>query len=135
MRQSTPTPQVNSREAIQDVNFYPEKAFDFAAELVKQLITLSTVMIGLTVTFTKDLFINQASGKDWLFWAWILFIISIIFGIATLMGYAGSLDPPENHREQRPSVYSDSNKWPLGCQIATFLGALGFTIVYASCNI
>ncbi|KQT20825.1 hypothetical protein ASG31_16700 [Chryseobacterium sp. Leaf404] len=37
------------------VNEQEKKAFDFAADTVKQLITLATGIIALTITFSKDI--------------------------------------------------------------------------------
>jgi hypothetical protein len=40
-----------------------KKAFDFAADLAKQLITLATGLIALTITFSKD-FIQHAPAAS-----------------------------------------------------------------------
>jgi hypothetical protein len=71
-----------------------KKAFDFAADTTKQLITISTAIITLTVSFSKDILGGAAdSTKIFLIWTWAIFIASIIFGLATLMALTGRLLP------------------------------------------
>src|SRR5690242_1048270 len=51
------------------------KAFDFAQDVTKQLITLSTGVIALTITFLKDVATKAPSGAlDFLHIAWVLFL-------------------------------------------------------------
>jgi hypothetical protein len=116
---------------------YQKKAFDFAADLTKQLITLSTAIITLTVTFSKDI-VGNAPARDhwWLLISWVAFIISILFGILTLMGLTGNLDPTASKQKkdngtfavvkQEPilTVTSSNVTWTAKIQIITFLIAL-----------
>lgn len=69
-----------------------EKAFDFAAEVTKQLITLATGIITITLTFSDDI-VGDSSHVNplWILWSWIAFLISICFGILTLMALTGIL--------------------------------------------
>jgi hypothetical protein len=70
------------------------KAFDYAKNLSEQLITLSTALIGLTVTFTKDLF-GGGGPRDRrvLLLGWVLLTVSIGLGIMALMALTGELVP------------------------------------------
>ena len=69
-------------------------AFDFAAETTKQLITLSTGILALSVTFSKDVLQNVAGLGRWtLIIAWAIYLISITFGLSTLMALTGNLEP------------------------------------------
>ena len=79
-----------------------KKAFDFAQETSKQLITLATVIIGLTVTFGKD-FAGSVQGcaRFLAIGSWALFLLSILFGLMTLMAMTGSLEPKRD--PNRPS--------------------------------
>jgi hypothetical protein len=71
-----------------------KKAFDFAADTTKQLITIATAIITLTITFSKDIIGGADNGpKAWLIGAWAVFILSIIFGVGTLMTLTGTLQP------------------------------------------
>ena len=55
-----------------------KKAFDFAADVTKQLITLSTAIITITITFSKDIInLADSAAKNYLLWAWILFIATV----------------------------------------------------------
>ncbi|WDF56896.1 hypothetical protein [Mucilaginibacter sp. KACC 22063] len=87
-----------------------KKAFDFAAETTKQLITIATAIITLTVTFSKDILGGaQESTKTFLIWTWGVFIVSIIMGIGTLMALTGRLLPMnKNLVDQTPP--SESNQ-------------------------
>jgi len=71
-----------------------KKAFDFAADTTKQLITISTAIITLTVTFSKDILgSSNNSPKTLLICTWAVFILSIICGVLTLMTLTGTLQP------------------------------------------
>lgn len=73
------------------------KSFDFAADVTKQLIALSTAIISLCVAFTDKIFSSSAaqSHSTALLIALLLFVGSIIFGIITLMALAGHLGKPK----------------------------------------
>ncbi len=62
----------------------PEKAFDFAQESTKQILTMSTAILTLTITFQKDIVGAAATGNRWaLTSAWICFLFSILCGLST----------------------------------------------------
>jgi hypothetical protein len=68
-----------------------------AADTTKQIITLSTGVIALTVTFLEKIVQPVApSGSrsvPWtIFGAWIVFGLAIVAGVATLGAVSGSLD-------------------------------------------
>jgi hypothetical protein len=120
-----------------------KKAFDFAVDLTKQLITLSTVIITFTVTFSKDIIGNvDDSNRQWLFLSWLFFIFSILFGILTFMALTGNLDPiPKKEKKvdgtigwEKPEpilTITSSNVTSTGkYQILTFLFALLMTCFY-----
>ncbi|HEY9007886.1 MAG TPA: hypothetical protein VIM75_17220 [Ohtaekwangia sp.] len=120
-----------------------KKAFDFAADLTKQLITLSTAIITLTVTFSKDIIGKiDSSNRYLLLLSWVFFIISILLGLLTLMALTGNLDPIEKNEEQadgskkkvKPSpilTITTSNVTGTGqWQVWTFLIAISITCWY-----
>lgn len=80
------------------------KSFDFAADVTKQLIALSTAIISLCVAFTDKIFSSSAaqSHSTVLLIALLLFVASIIFGIITLMALAGHLGKPKHTTEVPP---------------------------------
>lgn len=107
-----------------------EKSFDFAADLSKQLITLSSGIIALTVTFAKDIFKSApADAQDWLIAAWIAYFISILGGIWHLMALTGTLDPLDN--QTKISIQGWNCRIPSIIQILLFLVGLVLTIAYA----
>lgn len=120
------------------------KSFDFAASTSKQLITLSTAIVAFTITFGKELFggINNSCAFTALIVAWVLFVISIIFGIWTLMALTGSLnsvtkivkekdDDKEVEKEVEVSIYDSNIKYPELLQVLFFILAISATICYA----
>jgi hypothetical protein len=55
------------------------KAFDFAQETTKQLITLATGVLALSVTFLHELTpLASKTAIRRLEWGWILYLISIV---------------------------------------------------------
>jgi hypothetical protein len=124
---------------------HQKKAFDFAADLTKQLITLSTAIITLTVTFSKDIIGSvDYSIRYLILLSWIGFMISILFGVLTLMALTGNLDPisrqtkkkvdgtqPEPVKKDPILTITSSNvtstsKW----QVIAFMFALMLTCCY-----
>lgn len=75
--------------------------FEFAKEVATQLITLSTALLTLTIAFTKDLFSGKPRhGQIVLPLAWAVHLLSIIFGVLTLMALTGTLMPVESESRQ-----------------------------------
>ncbi len=70
-----------------------KKAFDFASDSTKQLITLSTAILALTITFNKDVLHSVGPKAPIILTAaWTVYLLSICFGIATLLALTGILD-------------------------------------------
>lgn len=116
------------------------KSFDFAESTSKQLITLSTAIVAFTITFGKELFggINNGVAFGTLIIAWVLFTISIISGIWTLMALTGSLSKTtktikegDNEKQEEVSIYDKNITLPEFIQMITFVLALIATITYA----
>src|ERR1039458_2916871 len=78
-----------------------KKAFDFAADLTKQPITLATGTIALTITFSKD-FLQKtpARARLWALGAWGVLLASVVFGIWTMMALTGSLGAGLVHNQE-----------------------------------
>ncbi|WP_375784629.1 hypothetical protein ACE10Z_33610 [Bradyrhizobium sp. Pha-3] len=96
---------------------YVELAFQFAKEVSTQLITISSALIGLSVTFVKDL---KTDEPLWLRISWGLYIASIFFGVWHLMALTGALESLS-----APGKTFESFKWPTRlpaiAQIVTFI--------------
>ena len=105
-----------------DMQEYQKKAFDFAADLTKQLITLSTSIVTVSLLF-GDRFPKQSKLAVW---AWTFYLVSAVCGLWTLMALTGTLaplKPPPPHFDIKGNV-----RLPSTLQIAAFGIALGLTI-------
>ena len=112
-----------------------KKAFDFASDVTKQLITLSTAIIVITITFSKDFMSTRNQDSLWyIFIAWALFILSICFGILTLMALTGTLQPLSkkngNNDLDKISINSSNIRFPSKIQIITFILGVIFTVIF-----
>ena len=103
-----------------------KKSFDFAQETTKQLLTLATGVLALTITFRKDI-VKDASeaAQTWLEVAWILFLVSTIAGVLTLGALSGNLD-----KKAEPSIYAHGIRRPSLVQLVAFAAAVVCTIVF-----
>ena len=107
------------------------KAFDFASDLAKQLITLSTGILALTITFTKEFVKDfEVVRPRLLLVTWVSYLLAILMGIATLMSLTGSLANPTPSTpgipEFLPGVFLFA-----GAQILAFLAGTISLISYA----
>ena len=84
-----------------------KKSYDFAADLSKQMITLSTAIITLCVAFTDKLFTSASAqaNSGWLMASLIVFVFSISIGVFHLMGLTGQLG-----KETHGSPIADSTQ-------------------------
>jgi hypothetical protein len=118
--------------AVVDKNV--EKAFDFAQEATKQLIALATGVLTITLTFLTDV-IKKAPNATvvWLHVAWVMYLVSIVFGVFVLLNLSGVLERPgvdEANRELTPSIYRASIRLFSIAQILGFLAAIALTLVF-----
>lgn len=104
------------------------KSFDMVSDLVKQLITLSTGIVALTVTFLKDVVRNEPAGAArYLRWAWTLYVLSMLSGILALMAVAGTM----GRGLTEGGIYqANISRW-VGFQIGSFMLATVFVVVHA----
>ena len=112
-----------------------KKAFDFASDTTKQLITLSTALIALSITFKGNF--NQSGNEILLLICWISFFVSVLFGIGTLMALTGTLEKSTEKGETKVelSIYGKNVKRPSGLQILFFLLGLMFLGIYGGQSI
>ena len=104
-----------------------QKAFDFAQECAKQLITLSTAILALTITFRADVVGAATGGRGLIILAWALFLFSIIAGLITLACLAGHLEKPP---KGTPSIYQAGIRIPAGSQMVLFALGMILTLIY-----
>ena len=101
--------------------------FEFASELSEQLITISTAILALTISFTRDIPGNIPDrARRSLRAAWIMFGVSIVFGIWHLMALTGNLVV-----EIAPTGIEKNARLAAAAQSLTFVAATTLSIVYA----
>ena len=103
--------------------------FDSASDLAKQLITVSTGILALSITFLKDVVkVNPEINFGALKWSWGLYIASIFFGFWTLMAITGSIwNLLEANVSSQQVVHIQA---PAFLQIVLFFFATIFLICY-----
>lgn len=107
-----------------------QKAFDFAGETTKQLITLSTGIVTITITFAKDILgTGNTNDKLLLMSSWVFFLLSIILGVWTLMALTGELEQI-GKKKSTPSIRGKNVTVPSALQIFCFLIGIGLAVAY-----
>ena len=109
-----------------------KKAFDFAADITKQLITVAAAIVTLTVTFSKD---TPAEARSWAFGAWCVFVASILFGFLSLMSLTAELQPKPAGTaaaagNAAPSIWKKKIVVFSILQMAAFLIAVGLSAYF-----
>jgi hypothetical protein len=104
-------------------------AFTSAADLAKQLLTLGTAVLGVTLTFSKDLIDRIPEGERYrLERAWFLLALSLLAGTWGLMALTGALGSASKVADDDLSVYRNSIRIPFTLQIALFVLGVAFLI-------
>lgn len=108
----------------------PKNGADSAAELTKQLITLSTGLMALTVTFADKFTVpNTAiSVPSTLAVAWVAFILTVLFGIWSQMAITGTINAAALSATT-PDVDTPNIRIPAILMIAAFFVGLVFTTI------
>jgi hypothetical protein len=107
--------------------------FQSANELAKQLITLSTGSLALSITFTKDILKSNVPVVTWpLKVAWVAWLLSVCFGIWTMMAVTGMVFKlTENTAGVPESVtYGENISIPALLQILMFVLGIALLIVH-----
>ena len=107
-----------------------------AQALAQQLITLSTVILALTITFTKDIVRSAPQSPMWLLQlAWADYLLCIIFGIWAMSALTGTLAPTPSSGIA-PSLTIGSNvRLPAGLQVITFIVGIILIIIYGAISL
>lgn len=103
------------------------KTFDYAIEVTKQLLTLGSAVLALTLAVAND---APNGRRGFMFVGWGAFLLSVIFGIVSLYALMREFAPRTDGSDQPPSIRSWRVRGPLLLQIVTFaLGAV-FVVAY-----
>lgn len=104
-------------------------AFSYATEVVKHLLTLATGVVALSITFTKDLNSKPTNAQVWLLEAsWALLLVSIVFGLLTLMALTGTI--AKTSPIAANAIYGNNVRFPMSAQLLFFVIGMGLTILY-----
>ena len=109
------------------------KPFDVAIDVAKQLVTLSTAIVTLTVSFWKDIVTPAAvntADRVIIGSAWILYLLSILCGMWCLYAINGSIARPSQPPQAPRSIYDSNIALPMGGQQLTFLLAIILTVAF-----
>lgn len=108
---------------------HAKQAFASATDWSKQILTLSTGILTLTISFADKIFGDLSNGEKWLLWiAWVLYIVSIIGGVwmlSALTGKLGGANPPV-----ASDVYGSSTRRPAFLQLAAFVTATIVLVIF-----
>lgn len=110
------------------MNDRQKKAFDFASDLTKQLITLSTSIVTITLLFSNNLTGPRALAV----FAWAFFLISTLCGLWALMALTGTLAPANdpNLPDNTNVVIGPNARIPSTFQVIAFAIATVLTLIY-----
>lgn len=97
------------------------KAIEMVVDLAKQLITLATGVLALTMTFLSDIASTSAPTRVWLVVAWLILLSSVLAGVGTMMAATGHRATAED-----PDPYAPNLRLLGGSQILLFVIGLGF---------
>jgi hypothetical protein len=106
--------------------------YKHANDLCIQLISLATLILGLSITFMRDV-LKQSSPTWALKVSWICLLTSVIFGIWMMMAITGDIflmtADPEN---VKAVIYHSNLALPSAMQILTFIAGITFLIVFGA---
>lgn len=110
------------------VSEWNERAFDLPTDLTKQLLTLSTCVVTLSIAFLKDIASEADLARPWLVGSWGVLVLSVLAGVGVLMASLGSQGTSEVPASG-PSVFARNLRVLGGVQIGCFVLGLVLTAV------
>lgn len=104
-------------------------AFASAADSTKQIITLSTGLLALEITFAKYLLAAGGPRGRWLLSSsWVLLLLSVVAGVWTLLALTGSLSSGRVVTSR--TIMGTNVRVPAALQVVLFVLGLGFTVAF-----
>lgn len=108
--------------------------FEFAKSSSEQLISLSTGILALSITFTKDIANGIPRKATWILGlSWLFYLVSIICGFDHLSALTGQLVPGTASAKIDPPLVhgiGEVARGPMKLQILTFGAATLLMLVY-----
>jgi hypothetical protein len=103
-----------------------EKAFEFAMEVTRQLLTLSAAILAVTITIARDI----EGEVAWLAAAWFAFLVSIVCGMWGLYALVVELNPGRHRRDEPPTLAASGVRAPALAQIGTFVLGTACLVIF-----
>jgi len=101
-----------------------DKAFDFAQETAKQVLTLATAVMTISLAFHRDLSPHPPTDARWALRAEIVLLFcSILAGVLVLMSLTGNLERPQDGKTPS-SIYAKNITAVAAGQLLFFAGGL-----------
>lgn len=104
-----------------------ELSFKFAQDVTKQLITLATVILTVTValaTANEDKI--PVDSEELIVGAWVALSVSVVLGAFALMALTSSLAP---RNKADPTIYAPVIRWLAASQVIVFLVGLVIAVI------
>jgi|ERR1051325_6470573 hypothetical protein len=106
-----------------------EKSFEYAAETTKQVLTLSSGIIAVTVTFTHDITEPGSRATPLIAGAWLCFAIALFLGVLSFMAMTGLISRAVRYKTQ-PDLYARNLRIFASLQIAVFAIGIAMTVTF-----
>jgi hypothetical protein len=104
--------------------------FGYASDLAKQLITLATGVLALSITFVKEFARDERTQSvKWVKLSWFMLLTSVVAGIAALSALTGALVPLGDSASGVLEIPS-SARLAGGAQLLLFSGGIGMLMQY-----
>jgi Na+/glutamate symporter len=117
------------RAASPEMDVRLQKTFDYAIDVTKQILTLGTAVLALTVTVGRE---AQNGRQSLLLTALAAYFVSVIGGILTLFALMTEFSPRRRRGQQAlPSIGSWRVRGPSLFQIVAFAFGTAFLVLYA----
>lgn len=112
-----------------DLTDQTKQAFASAADWSKQLVTLSTGIVTLTVAFADKLFSNPSTAEKTLLWAsWVAYLIAILAGVMVLGSLTGAL--AASGVPDQTQINNGAIKLFARTQLATFAAGVALIVAF-----
>ena len=105
------------------------RAFDLVTEITKQVLTLATGIVAISITFFKDFASHSnATARALIESSWVIYALSVLFGLMTLMACAGH---QQSAADQSASTTINAGNIRLlgGVQLVLFFAAVVLTVI------
>jgi hypothetical protein len=106
-----------------------KQAFASASDWSKQILTLSTGIVTVTVSFSDKIFGPLSHGeKLFLYGSWVVYLVSILGGVWTLSALTGTLAGATEPSSS--DVYKSNTRVPAIVQVVAFVLATISIVVF-----